>query len=103
MVEVKFYDNVADEFLKFAVIIPSLNKSTYGFCGHKYRTSSDNISATQNFQRTFHRRKACTLLLNEGIYSAAPAAAAAAGLLRQPAGGGGGGNAAQGRLPQTFR
>lgn len=85
------------------VKIPSLNKSTYGFCGHKCRISSDNISATQNFQRTFHRRKACTLLLNEGIYSAAPAAAAAAGLLRQPAGSRGGGNAAQGRLPQTFR
>ena len=85
------------------VKIPSLNKSTYGFCGHKCRTSSDNISATQNFQRTFHRRKACTLLLNEGLYSAAPAAAAAAGLLRQPAGSRGGGNAAQGRLPQTFR
>lgn len=81
----------------------TLYKSICGFCGHKCRTSSDNISATQNFQRTFHRRKACTLLLNEGIYSAAPAAAAAAGLLRQPAGSRGGGNAAQGRLPQTFR
>lgn len=81
----------------------TLYKSICGFCGHKCRISSDNISATQNFQRTFHRRKACTLLLNEGIYSAAPAAAAAAGLLRQPAGSRGGGNAAQGRLPQTFR
>ena len=36
MVEVKFYDNVADEFLKFAVII-SKTDNKWVFCKHKER------------------------------------------------------------------
>ena len=36
MVEVKFYDNVADEFLKFAVII-SKTDNKWIFCKHKER------------------------------------------------------------------
>ena len=36
MVEVKFYDNVADEFLKFAVII-SKTDTKWVFCKHKER------------------------------------------------------------------
>ena len=36
MVEVKFYDNVADELLKFAVII-SKTDNKWVFCKHKER------------------------------------------------------------------
>ena len=36
MLEVKFYDNVADEFLKFAVII-SKHNGKWVFCKHKER------------------------------------------------------------------
>ena len=42
MVEVKFYDNVADELLKFAVIISKAdNKSV--FCKHKERGTYKHI------------------------------------------------------------
>ena len=36
MIEVKFYEDVADEFLKFAVII-SKTKNKWIFCKHKER------------------------------------------------------------------
>ena len=36
MVEVKFYDNIADELLKFAVII-SKTDNKWVFCKHKER------------------------------------------------------------------
>ena len=45
MVEVKFYDNVADEFLKFAVII-SKTDNKWVFCKHKERETGESILET---------------------------------------------------------
>lgn len=55
MVEVKFYDNMDDELLKFAVIITKA-KNKYVFCKHKdrntweipggYREQGENIMDT---------------------------------------------------------
>ena len=47
MVEVKFYDNVADELLKFAVIISktiiSKTDNKWVFCKHKERETYKHI------------------------------------------------------------
>ena len=42
MVEVKFYDNVSDELLKFAVII-SKTDNKWVFCKHKERETYKHI------------------------------------------------------------
>ena len=47
MVEVKFYDNVADELLKFAVII-SKTDNKWVFCKYKERDSEDTYSAVDS-------------------------------------------------------
>ena len=45
MVEVKFYDNIADELLKFAVII-SKTDNKWVFCKHKEREPGESIFET---------------------------------------------------------
>ena len=32
-----FYNRIVAPGFSFCMMVPSLNKSTYGFCGHKYR------------------------------------------------------------------
>lgn len=70
MVEVKFYDNVADEFLKFAVII-SKTDNKWVFCKHKeretyeipggHREPGESILVPSRFMRKF----ICRLRLSE--------------------------------------
>ena len=51
MVEVKFYDNVADEFLKFAVRI-SKTDNKWVFCKHKERETYEK-EVTENLEKVF--------------------------------------------------
>ena len=52
MVEVKFYDNVADELLKFAVII-SKTDNKWVFCKHKERETYEVQAVTENLEKVF--------------------------------------------------
>ncbi len=52
MVEVKFYDNVADEFLKFAVII-SKTDNKWVFCKHKEERLMKYQEVTENLEKVF--------------------------------------------------
>ena len=47
MMEVKFYDTVNDELLKFAVII-SRSNGKWVFCKHKERRSEEHTSELQS-------------------------------------------------------
>ena len=51
MLEVKFYDNVADEFLKFAVIISKTNDE-WIFCKHKERETYEVPGGRREFGET---------------------------------------------------
>lgn len=58
MIEIKFYENVADELLKFAVII-SISENKYVFCKHKKRDtweiSGGHREAGENIMDTAKR------------------------------------------------
>ena len=52
MLEVRFYDNVDDELLKFAVIISKTN-GKWVFCKHRERDTYEVPGGTEKVAKTF--------------------------------------------------